>query len=81
MSFTIVVAYVSLDPPPGLDNRPRKRVCVIGAGANGLAVLQVFSGSRHVQCGDWSIVCFEDREDIGGVWCVALDSDIYGHMS
>lgn len=41
---------------------------MIGAGANGLAVLQVFADSPQIQSGDWSIVCFEDREDVGGVW-------------
>ncbi|KZV76229.1 FAD/NAD(P)-binding domain-containing protein [Peniophora sp. CONT] len=54
-------------------SRP-SRVCVIGAGANGLAVLQVFADSPHIQSGDWSIVCFEDREDVGGVWRPAAPS-------
>ncbi|VDC04600.1 unnamed protein product [Peniophora sp. CBMAI 1063] len=61
-----------IDPLP--DLHARKRICVIGAGANGLAVLQVFADSLYVRSGDWTISCFEDREDVGGVWRAAPPS-------
>lgn len=58
------------DPLPDLSASNKKRICVIGAGANGLAVLKVFADSPRVQSGDWVISCYEEREDVGGIWCV-----------
>ncbi|VDC00167.1 unnamed protein product [Peniophora sp. CBMAI 1063] len=59
-----------VDPHPDMSShaRNKKRICVIGAGANGLAVLKVFADSPHVQSGDWAIKCFEERENVGGIW-------------
>jgi cation diffusion facilitator CzcD-associated flavoprotein CzcO len=45
-----------------------KRVCVIGAGANGLATLKVLAEMHQVQSGQWSLVAFEARDNVGGIW-------------
>jgi NADPH-dependent glutamate synthase beta subunit-like oxidoreductase len=45
-----------------------KRVCVIGAGANGLATLKVLAEMDQVQSGQWSLVAFEARDNVGGIW-------------
>ena len=53
-------------------SRPR-RFAVIGAGgAAGLATLKIFSEELkdHIRAGDCELVGFEQREDLGGVWCV-----------
>ncbi|KZV65769.1 FAD/NAD(P)-binding domain-containing protein [Peniophora sp. CONT] len=66
-----------IDPLPDLNGRDKKRICVIGAGANGLAVLKVFADSHHVQSGNWTVSCFEEREDVGGIWRPApIDSGV-----
>ncbi|KAI0311102.1 FAD/NAD-P-binding domain-containing protein [Amylostereum chailletii] len=48
--------------------RPSKRICIIGAGANGLATLKVFLDSAEVRSGEWMVTAMEERSDIGGVW-------------
>jgi len=45
-----------------------KRVCIIGAGANGLATLKILAETDEVRTGHWSIVAFEGRDKVGGVW-------------
>lgn len=42
----------------------KKKLAVIGAGAGGLAVLQVFS--QHLNM--FEIVCFEQTDKVGGTW-------------
>ncbi|KAI9438654.1 FAD/NAD(P)-binding domain-containing protein [Lactarius indigo] len=54
---------------------PSKRVCVVGAGASGLATLKVLAETRQVQSGQWSVVAFEERDNIGGIWYPAPPSD------
>ena len=43
-------------------------MCVVGAGANGLATLKVLAETRQVQSGQWSMVAFEERDKVGGIW-------------
>jgi cation diffusion facilitator CzcD-associated flavoprotein CzcO len=43
-------------------------ICVIGSGAAGLAALKVISETPQVRAGLWSIVAFEARDNVGGVW-------------
>ncbi|KAI6099920.1 hypothetical protein EDD16DRAFT_498255 [Pisolithus croceorrhizus] len=47
--------------------QPRKRICVIGAGASGLAALKVISDTSHFKSGTWSVTAFESRESVGGI--------------
>ena len=52
------------------DQAPSKRICVIGAGPAGLAALKYISQTSYIKTGSWSIVAFESRSKVGGVWCV-----------
>ena len=45
-----------------------KRVCIIGAGANGLATLKALAETHQVQLGEWLLVAFEERDNVGGIW-------------
>ena len=45
-----------------------KRVCIIGTGANGLATLKALAETHQVQLGEWLLVAFEERDNIGGIW-------------
>ncbi|KAI0064339.1 FAD/NAD(P)-binding domain-containing protein [Artomyces pyxidatus] len=45
-----------------------KRICIIGAGANGLGTLKVLAETPQVQSGLWTPIAFEERENIGGIW-------------
>ncbi|KAI0685182.1 FAD/NAD(P)-binding domain-containing protein [Cytidiella melzeri] len=45
-----------------------KRICVIGAGASGLAALKVIADTPQYKAGLWQPVAFEAREALGGVW-------------
>ncbi|KAI6028473.1 hypothetical protein F5J12DRAFT_381664 [Pisolithus orientalis] len=51
--------------------QPTKRICVIGAGASGLAALKVISDTSHFRSGAWSLTAFESRESVGGIWSPA----------
>ncbi|KAG9098859.1 hypothetical protein FS749_002783 [Ceratobasidium sp. UAMH 11750] len=48
----------------------KRRFAVIGAGASGLAILRVFADEleQDLASGQCEIVCFEKRNDSGGVW-------------
>ncbi|KAI6166939.1 hypothetical protein EDD17DRAFT_1469324 [Pisolithus thermaeus] len=51
--------------------QPKKRICVIGAGASGLAALKVISDTSHFKSSTWSVTAFESRESVGGIWSAA----------
>ncbi|KAG8730836.1 hypothetical protein FRC11_005665, partial [Ceratobasidium sp. 423] len=55
---------------PQAHNNNKLRIAVIGAGASGLAVLRIFAEEfrQEVASGDCELVCFEKRNDTGGVW-------------
>jgi cation diffusion facilitator CzcD-associated flavoprotein CzcO len=61
--------------------RVSKRVCIIGAGANGLATLKVLSETHQVQSGQWSLVAFEERDNVGGVWYCPQDHLFHSHLT
>ncbi|KAJ1311496.1 hypothetical protein OPQ81_009983 [Rhizoctonia solani] len=54
---------------PQVRNR-KLRIAAIGAGASGLAALRIFSEEfqKEIESGDCEIVCFEKRNDTGGIW-------------
>lgn len=54
--------------PFGPTTGVSKRVCIIGAGGNGLATLKVLSETHQVQSGQWSLIAFEERDKVGGIW-------------
>jgi cation diffusion facilitator CzcD-associated flavoprotein CzcO len=45
-----------------------KRICVIGGGPAGLAVLKIIADSPPFQAGQWTVDPFEARENVGGIW-------------
>lgn len=45
-----------------------KKVCVIGAGPSGTAVLRAFSSARAKGAAIPHIDCYEKQEDLGGLW-------------
>ncbi|OAX41509.1 FAD/NAD(P)-binding domain-containing protein [Rhizopogon vinicolor AM-OR11-026] len=45
-----------------------KRICVIGAGAGGLAALKVISDTAYFKSGKWSVIAYEARTNVGGIW-------------
>ncbi|KAG2158472.1 uncharacterized protein EDB93DRAFT_1238214 [Suillus bovinus] len=50
------------------NSQCQKRICIIGAGAGGLAALKVISESAYFKSGKWSVIAYETREKVGGVW-------------
>lgn len=47
-----------------------KRICVIGAGPAGLAVLKYLSQTSYFKTGSWSVIAYESRSKVGGIWYV-----------
>jgi len=45
-----------------------KRVCVIGAGPSGLAILRAFQSAANKGAEIPEIVCYEKQDDWGGLW-------------
>ncbi|KAG7448696.1 FAD/NAD(P)-binding domain-containing protein [Guyanagaster necrorhizus] len=56
-------------------NHAHKRICIIGAGPSGLAVLKVILDTEEFKTGIWLPTVFEARDKIGGVWYPALPTD------
>jgi cation diffusion facilitator CzcD-associated flavoprotein CzcO len=48
----------------------KRRIVAVGAGPSGLAVLRVFADElkEEIASERCEIICFEKREDLGGVW-------------
>lgn len=53
------------------DSQCEKRICIIGAGPGGLAALKVISESTYFKSGKWSVIAYETREKVGGIWLPA----------
>ncbi|KAG2077954.1 FAD/NAD(P)-binding domain-containing protein [Suillus decipiens] len=65
--------------PLHLLSQREKRICVIGAGAGGLAALKVISESACFKSGKWSVIAYETRKKVGGIWLSAPPVvDTYG---
>ncbi len=45
-----------------------KRICIIGAGPSGLAVLRAFESARRQGVEIPELVCYEKQDDWGGLW-------------
>ena len=52
-----------------------KRICIIGAGPTGLAALQAVLESPQYSSGQWEPTLFEQKADVGGVWCSIVSSN------
>ena len=46
--------------------KERTKICVIGAGAAGLPVIKALKDLEKVK--EWEVECFEQRNDVGGIW-------------
>ena len=53
------------------SSSPVQRVCIIGAGAAGLAALQVFKN----EYGFSHVTCYEKRNSVGGAWAYATEDN------
>ena len=67
-AFLIQTGIFLYELDPFVTKDASKRVCIIGAGANGLATLKVLAETHQVQSGEWSLVAFEERDNVGGIW-------------
>ena len=47
-----------------------KSIAIIGAGSAGLAALKALLDLLHGVREGWNIVLFEERRNVGGIWCV-----------
>ena len=50
--------------------QPHKRICIIGAGSSSLVALKVIKETKEYKSREWSVVAYEARDGIGGIWCV-----------
>lgn len=56
----------------------KSRICIIGGGAAGLAILKIFQEMSEFQAGLWEMVAFEARNELGGVWWVKMHKMFVG---
>lgn len=58
-----------LDTIYGNDpHEKRFKICIIGAGAGGLAALKIIRDTPQHKSGEWYAVAYEAREEVGGIW-------------
>ena len=74
-SLSLVEAYPKLHPDPAIETQREadrtsaiKRICIIGAGASGLAALKVIADTEQYKNGLWQPIALEARDALGGVW-------------
>ena len=46
----------------------KKAIVIIGAGPAGLCALKCVLDREEYKNGDWDVIVFEARDDLGGVW-------------
>ncbi|KAF7985262.1 hypothetical protein HWV62_6391 [Athelia sp. TMB] len=69
--LSLLLSPFSQQPFRALDSSSSaggKSVAIIGAGSAGLAALKTFLDLPRETRGDWDIVLFEQRRDVGGIW-------------
>ncbi|KAH8113956.1 FAD/NAD-binding domain-containing protein [Phellopilus nigrolimitatus] len=54
--------------PAPTDSNDRQTICIVGAGAAGLAALHVLTSAPEAVAGRWSVTALEQRHDVGGTW-------------
>ena len=47
-----------------------KSIAIVGAGSAGLSAMKTFFDVADSVEQSWRLVAFEQRRDVGGVWCV-----------
>ena len=55
-----------------LRSPPSKRIAVVGGGTSGLSFLKVSKEYQKKYNLSWEVILYEQRHDIGGIWCVVL---------
>ncbi|KAG9219799.1 hypothetical protein CCMSSC00406_0008176 [Pleurotus cornucopiae] len=60
---------------PDNETTSVKRICVIGAGAGGLAALKAIVEAPQHKAGEWKVTAFEARNEVGGIWLPAPPTD------
>jgi hypothetical protein len=72
--FVAALNVLSFDATVGLISTPMtkfdRKICILGGGASGLAVLKALRETKHFQSGKWQITVLERRSGVGGTWCV-----------
>lgn len=58
--------------PDAYNQRSMMKICIIGGGAAGLAILKIIKDSDEFKSGAWAVNVYEERDDIGGTWCAEL---------
>ena len=62
---------------PLVPSQSPKRIAVVGGGTSGLSFLKVSGEYQKEHNVQWEISLFEQRHDIGGVWCITFpDLDV-----
>jgi cation diffusion facilitator CzcD-associated flavoprotein CzcO len=51
-----------------MNQIPTKRIVVIGAGSAGLVALKTLRETAQFKKGEWELLAFEQRENLGGIW-------------
>src|SRR5258708_3665374 len=60
----------SKTPQVSLQATNDKRIAIVGAGAGGLGVLKAIHDLPSEVKSQWIIDVYEQRHDVGGIWCV-----------
>lgn len=59
----------------------RKSIAIVGGGTAGIAVLKRIVELAQAERAGWDFVLYEQRRDVGGVWCVARDGPRLLHVN
>lgn len=75
--FSLLIAPFLPHPSAPDVHVPSKSIAIVGAGSAGLAALKTFLDLPEKTRANWDIILYEQRKDVGGIWCVCarlLDS-------
>jgi NADH dehydrogenase FAD-containing subunit len=63
----------NISDTPSASGYATKRIAIVGAGTAGISTLKVLQVDlpEHLRQ-DWEVTLFEQRADVGGIWCVEL---------
>lgn len=58
------------DEQVAFDTPPTKRIAIVGTGAAGIGTLKAIMDLDEELRRGWTVVAFEERVGVGGIWCV-----------
>jgi hypothetical protein len=64
-----------------VDASTMKTICIIGAGAGGLAALRAILDSPQYKAGLWNPTVFEARHQVGGIWSSLFNVLLWASVS